>query len=102
MQCDRGFINKIRVITEKSVASYNNLDIIKYTKYAVTHKTMELSLEQQFSLRQYEEQIARMNETQAKELLHTVIRSHMVQEAAIKDLIRQIAQVDTTTSFSRK
>lgn len=48
-----------------------------------------LSLEQQFSLRAYEDQVKGLNEEQAQEMLLQVLRQLMVKENLIKHLMKQ-------------
>ena len=48
-----------------------------------------LSLEQQFNLRAYEEEVKRMDSEQAQQLLLQVLRQLMVKENVIKHLLKQ-------------
>jgi hypothetical protein len=50
---------------------------------------MELSLEQQFNLKMYEEQIKGLSQEQSQEFLLEVMRQLMVKENVIRHLIRQ-------------
>lgn len=49
----------------------------------------ELSLEQQFNLRAYEEEVKRMDSAQAQALLMQVLRQLMVKENVIRHLLKQ-------------
>jgi hypothetical protein len=49
----------------------------------------ELSLEQQFNLRAYEEEVKRMDSAQAQALLMEVLRQLMVKENVIRHLLKQ-------------
>jgi hypothetical protein len=49
---------------------------------------LELSLEQEFSLRQTEEIVAKLNQAQAQEFLLEVLRQMMIKDNAIRSLIR--------------
>lgn len=51
---------------------------------------IELSLEQEFSLKTYEHQVKGLNEEQAQGLLLEVLRQLMIKENVIKHLIAQI------------
>jgi hypothetical protein len=50
---------------------------------------LELSLEQEFSLKTYEQQVKGLNEEQAQGLLLQVLRQLMIKENVIKHLIAQ-------------
>jgi hypothetical protein len=52
---------------------------------------LELSLEQQFNLRAYQEQVKGLDQTQAQEMLLEVLRQLMVKENVIKHLLKQSA-----------
>ncbi len=49
---------------------------------------LELSLEQQFSLRQYESQVTKLSQEQASEFLIEALRQLMVKDNAIRSLIK--------------
>jgi Phycobilisome degradation protein nblA len=49
---------------------------------------LELSLEQQFSLVKYQEQVTHLSQDQAQEFLLEVLRQLMVKDNAIRSLIR--------------
>ncbi|NJM70651.1 MAG: phycobilisome degradation protein nblA [Scytonema sp. RU_4_4] len=49
-----------------------------------------LSLEQEFSLKTYEQQVKGLNQDQAQGLLLEVLRQLMIKENVIKHLIAQI------------
>ena len=49
----------------------------------------ELSLEQRFNLKVYEEQVKRMNQDEAQSCLLEVLRQLMVKENVIKQLLKQ-------------
>jgi Phycobilisome degradation protein nblA len=49
---------------------------------------LELSLEQQFSLKMYEEQVAKLNQAQAQELLMEVLYQLMLKDNAIRSLVK--------------
>lgn len=51
---------------------------------------IELSLEQEFSLKTYEQQVQGLNDKQAQGLLLEVLRQLMMKENVIKHLITQI------------
>jgi hypothetical protein len=51
---------------------------------------LELSLEQEFSLKTYEQQVKGLNQDQAQGLLLEVLRQLMIKENVIKHLIAQI------------
>lgn len=50
---------------------------------------LELSLEQQFNLRAYQEQVKGLDQIQAQEMLLEVMRQLMVKENVIKYLLKQ-------------
>jgi hypothetical protein len=50
---------------------------------------LELSMEQQFSLRAYESQVKGLNQDQAQELLLEVMRQLMIKENVIRHLMKQ-------------
>jgi Phycobilisome degradation protein nblA len=50
---------------------------------------IELSMEQQFSLRAYQEQVKGLDQMQAQEMLLEVLRQLMVKENVIKHLLKQ-------------
>lgn len=50
---------------------------------------IELSLEQQFSLRTYEDQVKSLDQEQAQQMLLQVMRQLMVKENLIKHLLKQ-------------
>ncbi|QYO62736.1 NblA/ycf18 family protein [Leptolyngbya sp. 7M] len=47
-----------------------------------------LSLEQQFSLRAYAEQVKQLNQEQAQEMLLEVLRQLMIKENVIRSLLK--------------
>ena len=49
----------------------------------------ELSLEQRFNLKVYEEQVKRMDQDEAQSCLLEVLRQLMVKENVIKQLLKQ-------------
>lgn len=49
----------------------------------------ELSLEQRFNLKVYEEQVKNMNQDEAQSCLLEVLRQLMVKENVIKQLLKQ-------------
>lgn len=49
---------------------------------------LELSLEQEFSLRKYKEQVAKLSQDQAQECLIEALRQLMVKNNAIRSLIK--------------
>jgi Phycobilisome degradation protein nblA len=49
---------------------------------------LELSLEQQFSLQQYENQAAKLGSQEAQRLLIEVLRQLMVKDNVIRSLVR--------------
>ncbi|NMG05904.1 phycobilisome degradation protein nblA [Brasilonema sp. UFV-L1] len=51
---------------------------------------LALSLEQEFSLKTYEQQVKGLNQDQAQGLLLEVLRQLMIKENVIKHLIAQI------------
>lgn len=51
--------------------------------------TPELSLEQRFNLKVYEEQVKRMNQDEAQSCLLEVLRQLMVKENVIKQLVKR-------------
>jgi hypothetical protein len=53
---------------------------------------LELSLEQQFSLRQYESQVTNLSQDQASEFLIEALRQLMIKDNAIRSLIRSGAE----------
>ncbi|NJR22775.1 MAG: phycobilisome degradation protein NblA [Richelia sp. CSU_2_1] len=53
-------------------------------------KQIELTLEQQFRLQMYAEQIKSISEIEAKKLLVEVMRQNMVKDNVIKDLMRVV------------
>jgi hypothetical protein len=52
---------------------------------------LELSLEQQFNLRAYQDQVKHLDQDQAQEMLLEVLRQLMIKENVIKHLIKQAA-----------
>ncbi len=50
--------------------------------------SLELSLEQQFSLKQYEHQVTQLSSDQAQEFLIEVFRQLMVKDNIIRSLIK--------------
>jgi hypothetical protein len=50
---------------------------------------MELSLEQQFNMRAYQNQVKGLNQEQAQEMLLEVMRQLMVKDNVIKHLLKQ-------------
>jgi hypothetical protein len=50
---------------------------------------LELSLEQQFSLRTYEDQVKHLDQDQAQQMLLQVMRQLMIKENVIKHLLKQ-------------
>lgn len=50
---------------------------------------IELTLEQQFNLRTYEDQVKCLDQEQAQEMLLQVMRQLMVKENVIKHLLKQ-------------
>lgn len=50
---------------------------------------LELSLEQQFSLRTYQDQVKGLDQDQAQDLLLQVLRQLMIKENVIKHLLKQ-------------
>ncbi|HEY9663213.1 MAG TPA: NblA/ycf18 family protein [Allocoleopsis sp.] len=50
---------------------------------------LELSLEQQFSLRAYQDQVKGLDQEQAQDLLLQVLRQLMIKENVIKHLLKQ-------------
>jgi hypothetical protein len=50
--------------------------------------TLELSLEQQFFLRLYEQQVTKLSQDQAQEFLIEMIRQMMVKDNVIRSLIK--------------
>jgi hypothetical protein len=51
-------------------------------------ETLELSLEQEFSLRKYQEQVAQLDRDQAQEFLLEVLRQLMIKDNAIRSLLK--------------
>lgn len=51
---------------------------------------LELSLEQKFNLKVYEEQIRRMNQEQAQTFLIEVLQQLMVKDNVIRHLMRRV------------
>jgi Phycobilisome degradation protein nblA len=49
---------------------------------------LELSLEQQFSLKQYENQVTKLHPDQAQEFLIEVLRQLMLKDNAIRSLMK--------------
>jgi hypothetical protein len=49
---------------------------------------MQLSLEQEFALMQYEKQVTSVSQTQAQELLIEVFRQLMVKDNVIRSLMK--------------
>jgi hypothetical protein len=49
---------------------------------------LELSLEQQFSLKQYEQQVTKLSSDQAQEFLIEVFRQLMVKDNIIRSLMK--------------
>jgi Phycobilisome degradation protein nblA len=49
---------------------------------------LELSLEQQFSLRKYESQVKELSQTQSQEFLLEALRQLMVKDNAIRSLVK--------------
>jgi Phycobilisome degradation protein nblA len=49
---------------------------------------LELSLEQQFSLRKYEKQVAELSQEQAQKFLLDVLHQLMVKDNAIRSLLK--------------
>jgi Phycobilisome degradation protein nblA len=49
---------------------------------------LELSLEQQFSLRMYEDEVTKLNQAQAQEILMEVLYQLMLKDNAIRSLIK--------------
>jgi Phycobilisome degradation protein nblA len=49
---------------------------------------LELTLEQQFSLKQYENQVARSSPEQSRELLIEVLRQLRIKDNVIRSMIR--------------
>jgi hypothetical protein len=52
---------------------------------------LELSLEQEFNLRAYQDQVKHLDQDQAQEMLLEVLRQLMIKENVIKHLIKQAA-----------
>lgn len=50
---------------------------------------MELSLEQQFNMRAYQNQVKGLNQEQAQEMLLEVMRQLMVKDNVIRHLLKQ-------------
>lgn len=50
---------------------------------------LALTLQQQFSLKLYQDQVELLSEDEAKELLVQVLRQQMVKDNLIKDLIKR-------------
>lgn len=50
---------------------------------------MELSLEQQFNLKMYEEQVKGLSQEESQQFLLEVLRQLMVKENMIKHLLKQ-------------
>lgn len=50
---------------------------------------LELSLEQQFNLRAYEDQVKGLDQTQAQQMLLQVMRQLMIKENVVKHLLKQ-------------
>ncbi len=50
---------------------------------------LELSMEQQFSLRTYQDQVKGLDQAQAQEMLLEVMRQMMLKENVIKHLLKQ-------------
>jgi hypothetical protein len=50
---------------------------------------LELSMEQQFSLRAYQDQVKGLDQAQAQEMLLEVMRQLMLKENVIKHLLKQ-------------
>ncbi len=50
---------------------------------------LELSMEQQFSLRAYQDQVKGLDQAQAQEMLLEVMRQMMLKENVIKHLLKQ-------------
>jgi hypothetical protein len=50
---------------------------------------LELSMEQEFSLRAYEDQVKHLDPVQAQEMLLEVLRQLMLKENVIKHLLQQ-------------
>jgi Phycobilisome degradation protein nblA len=53
---------------------------------------LELSLEQQFSLRQYESQVTNLSQDQASDFLVEALRQLMIKDNVIRSLIRSGAE----------
>lgn len=53
---------------------------------------LELSLEQQFSLRQYESQVTNLSQDQALDFLVEALRQLMIKDNVIRSLIRSGAE----------
>jgi hypothetical protein len=51
---------------------------------------LELSLEQQFNLRAYQDQVKGLNQEQAQEMLLQVLRQLMIKENVIRHLLKQV------------
>lgn len=51
---------------------------------------LELSLEQQFNLRAYQEQVKGLDQTQAQEMLLQVLQQLMIKENVIRHLLKQL------------
>lgn len=52
---------------------------------------MELSLEQKFNLKMYEEQVKSLTPEQSQEFLLEVLRQLMVKDNMLKHLMKQVA-----------
>ena len=50
---------------------------------------LELSMEQQFSMRAYQEQVKGLDQAQAQDMLLEVLRQLMVKENVIRHLLKQ-------------
>jgi hypothetical protein len=50
---------------------------------------LELSLEQQFNLRAYQDQVKGLDQTQAQEMLLQVLQQLMIKENVIRHLLKQ-------------
>jgi Phycobilisome degradation protein nblA len=59
---------------------------------------LELSLEQQFSLRQTETVVAKLSQSQAQELLIEVLHQLVVKDNAIRSLIKSQLGIDTSSA----
>jgi Phycobilisome degradation protein nblA len=55
---------------------------------------LELSLEQQFSLRKYEKQVAELSQEQAQKFLLDVLHQLMVKDNAIRSLLKSALGID--------